>query len=135
VVVEMAVVADYGNLSDGKLNVMGVFDRIWTTAFPTVHPSLVLAFRLRLEFEDRDKGHRVEIELVDEDGGKHGGGVGEIEPVGIQAGERQVVSQILPFTGVVFPRAGEYAFVLRWDGAEKVRVPFTVGPQLKPSAQ
>ena len=132
-IVEVAVVADYANMADGeKLNVMGMFDRIWATAFPAAHPSMVLAFRLRFDFDDRNKAHTMEIGLFDEDGHQFGGGSGAIEVGSIPAGQRQVISQILPFVGITFPHPGDYHFVLRWNGEEKARVPLTVAVRPTP---
>jgi len=128
--VEVAVVADYANQAEGqKLNVMGVFDRIHAPSFPTVHAFMVLAFRLRLEFGDRDQTHKLEIGLFDEDGQQLGGGGGEIGVGAISAGDRLVISQILPFPGIVFPHAGEYSFVLKWNGAEVATVPISLVQQ------
>jgi hypothetical protein len=125
--VDVAVVADYANLAEGgKLNVMGMFDRILASSFPTRHAFMVLALRLRVEFDDRDKTHKIEIGLYDEDGHKWGGGTGEVMVGLVPAGGRGVISQILPFPGIMFPKAGEYHFLLLWDGDEKAKVPLTL---------
>ena len=126
-IVDVAVVADYANLADGgKLNVMGMFDRILAPSFPTHHAFMVLAFRLRVDFEDRDKVHKVEIGLYDEDGHKWGGGTGDVTVGSVPPGGRAVLSQILPFPGIIFPKSGEYHFQLLWDGVEKARIPLTL---------
>lgn len=67
--VQVAVLADSANVAAGdKLNVMGVFDTIQTPAFPAAHPFMVLALRLRLDYEDGGKTHDLLISLRDEDG-------------------------------------------------------------------
>jgi hypothetical protein len=134
-VVDVAVVADYANLAEGgKLNVMGMFDQIWAKEFPAAHAYMVLAYRLRVGYEDGGKQYRIEIKLVDEDGRQWGGTSGIISVSEIAAGERQVLSQILSFPGLLFPRAGEYAFVLSIDGDELHRVPFTLRLLQSPSS-
>lgn len=131
--VDVAVVADFASMSEhGKLNVMGMFDRIWAPAFPTVHAYMVLALRLRLEFEDRDRTHSIDITLDDEDGRQWGGGSGKIQVGSIPAGHREVLSQIIQFPGIVFPHPGEYSFTLKWNGDVKAKVPLTLALQPQP---
>ena len=118
--VEVAVLADCANMADGdKLNVMGMFDRLRSPSFPVALPYMVLALRLRLEFEDGNRAHTLVIELRDQDGGLWGGGRADIQVGPIPAGARDILSQILPFPGMTFPHPGEYAFSLQWDGVEK----------------
>ena len=125
--VEVAVVADYANTAEGgKLNVMGMFDHISAASFPSTHASMVLALRLRLDFEDREKDHAIKVQLVDEDGRLMGGGDWALKVGAIPPGERQIVSQLLSFVNTEFQRPGEYAFVLSWDGEEKARIPLTL---------
>ena len=133
--VEVAVLADYANIAEGgKLNVMGMFDHIRAPSFPCVHPSMVLALRLRVEFEDRARDHAIEVRLVDEDGQLLGGGDGKISVGPIPPGEGQIVNQILPFVHAVFPKAGGYSFLVRWDGEEKARVPLSLTQVAPPAA-
>ncbi|HMU61573.1 MAG TPA: hypothetical protein PKA66_07315 [Gemmatimonadales bacterium] len=125
--VEVAVVADYANMAEnGKLNVMGMFDRITAPRFPVRHAFMVLALRIRVEWEDRDKTHRIQITLEDADGKALGGGEGQVVVGPIPPGERSVLSQILPFANIEFPRAGEYRFRISWDGQPKAEVPLTL---------
>ena len=49
----MALIADEANISqEGKLNVLGAFDRIAATSFPMVHPKMVFLFRLEARYGD-----------------------------------------------------------------------------------
>ena len=51
--IPMALLADEANVSqEGKLNVLGVFDRIAAAGFPTVHPKMVFVFRVQAEYAD-----------------------------------------------------------------------------------
>lgn len=44
------LIADFANLSvDRKLNVMGVFNQIYATKFPAIHPSMHLVIEIGLE--------------------------------------------------------------------------------------
>ncbi len=54
--VQLAVLADQANVAPpGKLNIMGIFDTIGAEKFPTTLAFMVLAIRLKLEYEDREK--------------------------------------------------------------------------------
>ena len=46
--VPLAVLADYANVTtDGKLNIMGIFNRIFASALPVVHPQMRLVMRFQ----------------------------------------------------------------------------------------
>lgn len=125
--VEVAVLADYANMAENsKLNVMGMFDRITAPSFPATHAYMVLALRLRIEWEDRSTTHHIQIALEDADGRVLGGGDGKLVVGPIPPGERSIVSQILPFANLEFPRAGEYHFRVSWDGQPKATIPLTL---------
>jgi hypothetical protein len=52
-----AMLADYAlGLPDGKVIIQGGdIDRLYTSAFPTIHPTLALVVKLAAEAKDRDK--------------------------------------------------------------------------------
>jgi len=67
--IQLGLICDYANVSsEGKLNVMGIFDRIRASAFPAVHPlmQLVLVFSASAAEKGRDK--QIQVRLLDEDG-------------------------------------------------------------------
>lgn len=67
--ITLAVLADYANISrDGKLNIMGVFDRIGALSVPVRHPEMRLVLRMEVEPVELGRSHRVEIRCMDEDG-------------------------------------------------------------------
>jgi hypothetical protein len=128
--VQLAVLADCANVAAGdKLNVMGVFDTIFAPQFPMAHAFMVLALRLKLEYEDGGKTHDLLIVLRDEDGREYlraeaKANVGHVAP-----GEVQHVNQILNFAALGFTKPGHYAFVFHWNGKEQARVDLNVVPQ------
>src|ERR1044071_7404929 len=66
--IPMAFLADEANISqEGKLNVLGIFDRIAAAEFPVVHPRMVFAFRVQAEFADGGRSFPVQVTMVDED--------------------------------------------------------------------
>ena len=67
--VKLAVLADYANVTaEGKLNILGIFDRINLVQVPAVHPQMHLVLRLEARAAERDRVHRVEIRLHDPQG-------------------------------------------------------------------
>jgi hypothetical protein len=125
--VQVAVLADYANVAAGdKLNVMGIFDTIWAPTFPTALPFMVLALRLRLDYEDGGREHDLAISLRDEDGREYIRAAAKANVPQIEPGRFQNVNQVLNFAGMGFGKAGTYAFHVAWDGVEKARVDLIV---------
>ena len=66
-IIQMAVLCDAATEDNGKLNVLGAFDTIFTPQLPAVHPQCAIA--LRLTFSPHDEGERVmNLHFVDADG-------------------------------------------------------------------
>lgn len=119
----MLLVADYANVDqDGKVNVMGIFNQINAKTFPTIHPEMRVVFTLLASPAEAGE-KRVTLRLIAEDG----------EPIfdwerttnvpAQPGGKPTVVNQILRVTGIVFPRAGEYAFHVLVNGEERGSTP------------
>ncbi|MGB3906069.1 MAG: hypothetical protein WBB22_14235, partial [Anaerolineae bacterium] len=65
----LALLADYANVSqEGKLNIMGIFDRIFTRAFPTAHPEMRLVMRFEFGAAELGRERRLEVKTLDADG-------------------------------------------------------------------
>jgi hypothetical protein len=109
----MALLADEANVSqEGKLNILGVFDRISAPSFPTVHPKMVFAFRVQAEYVDAGRSFSVLVRLVDEDGGVLFEAGGDLVPPSVPPGEFATANQIFTLVGVGFPRPGNYKFIV-----------------------
>ncbi|MGD8318807.1 MAG: hypothetical protein PVJ02_00080 [Gemmatimonadota bacterium] len=128
--VDLALLADAATIdASGKLNILGIFDRLGTSSFPAQHPHMVLILRFTAGVSEMGT-HQVEIALKDPKGEEvvHIDGEMHIGP-GSRAGERVKVPQVLNLDGIVFPVAGRYAFDVRVDGDHHVSVPLLVsGP-------
>lgn len=111
--IPMALLADEANVSqEGKLNILGIFDRIAANEFPTVHPKMVFAFRVQAEYEDVGKSFPVRVRLVDEDGGVLFEANGDLSPPSVGPGEFLSANQLFGLVGVQFDRPGTYKFVV-----------------------
>ena len=107
----MALLCDDANVSqEGKLNILGVFDRIAAGTFPTVHPKMVFAFRVQAEYGDAGRSFAVRVRLIDEDGGVLFEASGEIVGPPVEPGEFLTANQLFTLVGVGFPRPGNYKF-------------------------
>jgi hypothetical protein len=125
--VALALLADYANVSqEGKLNVMGVFDRIWSKSFPVVHTEMCLVFRLEAGPAERGTDKVVEVKLLDADGKVLQHLKGQFTVPAETAGPIIHIPQILRFMAVRFEKPGDYAFHILVGGDEKRRVPFFV---------
>jgi len=130
--VDLALLADAATVDgSGKLNILGVFDRLGTSAFPTRHPRLSLVLRFSAGVHEVGK-HDVQIVLKDPRGDEVVRIDGEMNlaagPRGVAGGV--LVPHILNMDGLVFARPGRYSFDVRVDGEHHVSIPLTVeGPE------
>jgi hypothetical protein len=65
--IQVAVLCDAATDDNGKLNLLGAFDTIYTQQLPAVHPQCSIA--LRVTFGHEDEGdHNLRLNFVDADG-------------------------------------------------------------------
>jgi len=129
--VDLALLADAATIDgSGKLNILGIFDRLTTSAFPTRHPRLSLVLRFSAGMQELGK-HEVEIQLKAPDGKQIVRIDGELNlSPGPRAGGVVLVPHVLNMDGLVFPVAGRYFFDVRVDGEHQVSIPLSVhGPE------
>ena len=130
--VDLALLADAATIDgSGKLNILGIFDRLTTTSFPTRHPRLSLVLRFSAGLQEVGK-HEVGIKLKAPDGKELVRIDGEMNlaPGPSGSGGAILVPHVLNMDGLIFPAAGSYAFDVRVDGEHHVTIPLTVhGPE------
>jgi hypothetical protein len=115
--VPLAFVADEANLSqEGKLNVLGMFDRVQAMEFPVVHPKMVFAFRVEAEPGDAERPFSVAVRLVDGVGEVLFEAAGEMVVPRLPPGETFSANQVFSLVGIQFPRADTYRFVVQIAG-------------------
>lgn len=135
----MAVLADYANVTaDGKLNILGIFDRINMVQLPSVHPQMHLVLRIEAHSAERERSHYIEIRLHDPDGKTIFDVNGDIVPHGDGA-QPTSTNQILTLNNLQLEKVGAYKFVIFINNdlkselplhVEFVTMPPTAGPQL-----
>jgi hypothetical protein len=65
--IQVAVLCDAATDDNGKLNLLGAFDTIYTQQLPAVHPQCSIALRVTFEHED-EGAHKIRLSFVDADG-------------------------------------------------------------------
>ena len=124
--VKLAVLADYANVtSDGKLNILGIFDRINLVQVPAVHPQMHLILRLEAHPAERDRAHMIEIRLHDPEGTTIFEVKGDIVPQG-EGGQPVATNQILTLNNLQLEKIGAYNFVVFINNDLKSELPLHV---------
>ena len=65
--IQVAVLCDAATDDNGKLNLLGAFDTIYTQQLPAVHPQCSIALRVTFSSDDEGK-HQLQLNFVDADG-------------------------------------------------------------------
>lgn len=126
--IDLALLADAATVdAAGKLNILGVFDRVSVQDFPARHGRVALVLRFSAGVQQAGR-HQVEIvfrdpageELVRADGELQlGGGPGSVSE-GIRA------PQVLNFDGLVFKAEGRHTFEVKVNGEHHASIPLRV---------
>lgn len=124
--VRLALLADYANVTaEGKLNILGIFDRINVHEMPAVHPQMHFILRLEAHPVERDRTHVVEIRLYDPDGQTVFQVKGDMVPHGMP-GQAIATNQILTLNNLQLAKTGGYTFVVFVNNDLKTEVGLVV---------
>ena len=132
--IQVAVLCDAATDDNGKLNLLGAFDTIFTPQLPAVHPQCAVA--LRLTFAAGDEGsHKLKLNFVDADGKSIMPPV-EI-PVAITLPEDAhflTRNFIVNIQGLKFAETGVYSVDVRLDDKPEAAIPLWVKKLERPVA-
>jgi len=130
----LAVAADYANVaSDGKLNVMGIFQEFSPDGFPAVVPQIYLVVSWTAGPAEFGSQKEVRIAFVGPDNAEHFALDYQLTvPQTSRPGERVTFHQILGIGGLPLTQSGPHAIYVLVSGEEKASVPLYVN---EPSAQ
>jgi hypothetical protein len=106
--------------------VLGIFQHVWVSAFPAVHPRTPLVLRVRGRRTEIGL-HTIRIRFVDAEGTELLGGEGTVQFGEPPAGVTDVEAGAVLVFDVPLPKAGQYAFEIALDGEAAARVPLTAG--------
>ena len=131
--VKLVVLADYANITaEGKLNILGIFDRIQVATLPAVHPFMQFILRLEAHPAERDRKHKLEIRLHDPDGQTVFDIGGELVSQGGRPGEPIATNQIIGINNLQLTKSGGYTFVVFLDNDLKAEMPLMVEQAAQP---
>jgi hypothetical protein len=121
--IDLALLCDAATVDpSGKLNVLGIFDRIHSAEFPARHGRLCLV--LRLETRAADEGERSALIRLLTPGGEELVRLDGRIQVGPATGDAvSRIPQVLNLDGLVFPEPGTYRFEVAVDGTRLVTLP------------
>ena len=124
--VAFALLADAANISrEGKLNILGAFDRIYGAQFPLTWPRMVLVTRFVASPAEYGTEKSLEIVTLNADGKRLASASGKMRVPSGQAGRPLKINHVLPMT-MTFPDAGQYSIEVLVNGEPKAAVPLEV---------
>ncbi len=124
--IQLAVLCDAATDYNGKLNILGTFDTIFSQQFPACHPQCSVA--LRISFSKMEEGnHTMKINFVDEDGQSIMPSV-DIPVEVVLPGDATFISRnfVLNIQQLKFEIAGLYAIEIAFDGQHEASIPLAV---------
>lgn len=124
--IQIAVLCDAATDNNGKLNILGTFDTIFTSQLPAIHPQCSIA--LRMTFNKVEEGsHKVKLNFVDEDGKSV---MPPIEmPVEVTVPEETIFLSrnfIVNIQKLKFEKEGLYSIDIAVDGRQEGSIPLLV---------
>ena len=131
--IQVAVLCDAATDDNGKLNLLGAFDTIYTQQLPAIHPQCSIA--LRLTFFSGDEGqHQLKLNFVDADGHS----IANFPPAPIEVslpedmhfGTRNFIVNIQQLK---FDKPGLYSIDLTLDDQPQASIPLLVRYNPPPS--
>lgn len=132
----MALIADCANITaDGKLNVMGVFDRINAYHFPARQPSMTIVFILDLELGEYNQEREMAIKLLDPDGRQTISISKKIQTPEQSVASKPRLQIIIDLRDVPFQKPGPYNFVIMIDKDHKGEIPIFLNKIEPPTPQ
>lgn len=125
--VSLALLADCANISrEGKLNIMGIFDRINAPSLPAAHPQMQLILNMEADRSEADRDHKLEVELIDADGNKLFRIEGNIKFGPPPPGERVRANHIIQLNNLQFSRFGVHEFKILINNEVRRSVPLHI---------
>ena len=125
--IQVAVLCDAATDDNGKLNLLGAFDTIYTQQLPAIHPQCSVALRVTF-FSDDEGKHELRFNFVDADGHSIMPGFPPIPvdvtlPDDMHFGTRNFIVNIQQLK---FENPGLYSIDIRLDDQSQASIPLLV---------
>jgi len=121
--IEVMALCDAATESQGKLNILGAFDTIYSKNLPATHRLCAVALRMR--FSQIEKGeHKIRLNLVDEDGKFILPALETKAKIDFPPHvDSCAINIVLNIQGLKFEKYGKYALDLAIDGRQEGSLP------------
>jgi len=135
--IDLALLADAATIdATGKLNILGIFDRVSGRGFPLQHGRVTLILRFAAGIQEAGT-HQAEIRMLSPDSAEllRLNGEMQLDPGPMASGGMIRVPHVINLDGLVFPEPGRYSFEIGVDGEHHVSIPLTVSGAAGPGAR
>lgn len=123
---ELLSICDAATQNFGKLNMLGVFDRINSKTVPFIHPACAIAIRLRFSKSERTL-HKLHIDVMDADGNAIVPSLNGEMNIDFSDDELSMAANlIINIAGLRFENFGDYSINLTVDNTAMSSVPLFV---------
>jgi hypothetical protein len=123
---EVFVLADAATDSQGKLNILGAFDKLFVQSVPVVHPSCAVAIRMRF-YSTESTDHEVQLNILDDKGHPVVPQMnGKLNIAFPPDGSSVAVNMVLNIQGLNFHRVGQHTLRLDLDAKKIASIPLYV---------
>jgi hypothetical protein len=117
--ITFALFADAANLSqEGKLNILGVFDAVQVSGFPTVHPRANIVLRVKGKRSDVGS-HSVTLRWLNPSGQELWSSTGELNIGNPPAGVQEMDVPLIAAVDLPLDQPGNYTLSIAVDDAPK----------------
>ena len=133
----LVLLADAANVSrEGKINILGNFNKIFAGQFPTTHVEMQMVLLLEADASEKGSEKQLDIKLLDEDGKNtlRTDTAKFILPTDWAAGQKWTMYVIRPLRMVEFPSPGAYQFAILVNGEKKNDVTCTLEQTVETSS-
>ena len=118
---EIFTLCEDATLTDNKLSILRILAGTASPSVPATAPRFFVVVRLRFDFTE-EIGHKIDIRVVDPNRGVlDSASLNDSTPAGGSKG--RLVTQVVRFDRVVFPRFGDYSVDLLVDGTLLQSIP------------
>lgn len=126
--VSLLVSADYASVSkDNKLNIMGIFSRLYVRQFPGKHAQMFLVVQLRAAPAEYGRRFRLGIRLIDQDAVRHLVNINaQLAIPALKGVSRAEINHVVRLNNIEFPEPGLYDFSVLIDNDVKASLPLEV---------
>lgn len=125
--IALALLADYANISrEGKLNILGIFERIYAQNMPATHPQMQLVMTIEADSAEADRDHKIEIQLIDADGKKLFAFGGNLKFSPPPMGQKARLNHIIQLNNTKFEKFGSYDFKIMINDEVRKSVPLAL---------